>query len=60
MPDLLIKLTLVNFIATEQGLEEQLLSLVVKKERSDLEEKRTKIIVEVIIYNIRLSPPKKN
>ena len=36
LPEICIKVTLINFTVTETGLEDQLLALVVKKERPDL------------------------
>lgn len=43
-PELTCKVTLVNFMITKEGLEDQLLELTVSKERPDLEESRIKII----------------
>ena len=40
MPDICIKVTLINFGITSRGLEEQLLADVVKQERPDLSAKR--------------------
>lgn len=39
--------TLINFTVTEAGLEDQLLALVVNKERPDLEETKTQLIIQV-------------
>ena len=39
--------TLINFTVTESGLEDQLLALVVNKERPDLEETKTQLIIQV-------------
>lgn len=39
--------TLINFTVTEGGLEDQLLALVVNKEREDLEEAKSQLIVQV-------------
>ena len=38
--------TLINLMVTEDGLEDQLLALVVSKERPDLEEQKAEIITE--------------
>lgn len=43
-PEITCKVTLVNFMITKEGLEDQLLELTVSKERIDLEESRIKII----------------
>jgi dynein heavy chain len=47
MPELCIKVTLINFIVTTSGLEDQLLGDVVAKERPDLEETRLKLVVSM-------------
>ena len=39
-PELAAQCTIINFIVTEDGLEEQLLALVVKIEKNELEEKK--------------------
>jgi len=44
-PEVCIKVTLINFSITFQGLEEQLLGDVVVKERPEVEEQRDKIVV---------------
>jgi len=44
----------VNFIATEQGLEDQLLAKVVGDERPDLEAEATKLQAEFQAYKIQL------
>jgi dynein heavy chain len=43
-PELQAELTLVNFTVTPSGLEDQLLALVVRKERPDLASRKTAII----------------
>merc|ERR1711871_1506234 len=53
-PETLAQCTLVNFIATEQGLEEQLLALAVKLEQPELEEKRSAIVAAFQQYKIKL------
>jgi dynein heavy chain len=40
------QVTLLNFIITPRGLQDQLLGIVVAKERPDLEEKKNEIIIE--------------
>eukprot|EP00937_MAST-01D_sp_MAST-1D-sp2_P001625 g1625.t1 len=53
-PETLAQCTLVNFIATEQGLEEQLLALAVKLEQPELEEKKQGIVAAFQQYKIKL------
>lgn len=40
------QVTLLNFMITAQGLQDQLLAIVVAKERPQLEEKKNQLIVE--------------
>ncbi|XP_012271492.1 dynein heavy chain 3, axonemal [Orussus abietinus] len=46
LPEVAVKVTLVNFMITPQGLEDQLLGIVVAKDLPDLEEKKNRLIVE--------------
>nr|XP_050853938.1 dynein axonemal heavy chain 12-like isoform X4 [Vespula vulgaris] len=46
LPDVFNKITLINFALTIEGLEDQLLEIVVAKERPDLQEKREFLIIE--------------
>ncbi|KAK3925188.1 Dynein heavy chain 7, axonemal [Frankliniella fusca] len=46
LPDVFNKVTIVNFALTVEGLEDQLLGIVVAKERPDLEDKRQSLIVQ--------------
>lgn len=46
LPEVFNKVTIINFALTPQGLEDQLLGIVVAKERPDLEEMRQNLIVE--------------
>lgn len=46
LPEVFNKVTLINFVLTKEGLEDQLLGIVVAKERPDLQEKREKLIVQ--------------
>lgn len=46
-PEIQAETTLINFTVTEGGLEDQLLALVVNKERPDLEETKTQLIIQV-------------
>jgi dynein heavy chain len=47
MPELQIKVTIVNFTVTQQGLEEQLLADVVRYERADLEQRADRTVTEI-------------
>ncbi|XP_068084555.1 dynein axonemal heavy chain 3 [Anabrus simplex] len=46
LPEIAVKVTLLNFMITPQGLQDQLLGIVVAKERPILEEKKNELIVE--------------
>ncbi|XP_013163033.1 PREDICTED: dynein heavy chain 12, axonemal [Papilio xuthus] len=46
LPEVFNKVTLINFALTKEGLEDQLLGIVVAKERPDLQEKREQLIVQ--------------
>ena len=47
LPEVCIKVTIINFTVTKAGLEGQLLADVVKLERPELEEQRTSLIVNI-------------
>ena len=47
LPDVCIKSTIINFMITMDGLEDQLLGDVVRQERPDLEEKKDKLVVQM-------------
>lgn len=47
-PETQAETTIINFTVTEDGLEDQLLALVVNKERPDLEETKSQLIIQVI------------
>jgi len=53
-PEIAAQCTLINFIATEQGLEDQLLAKVVEMERSDLEEKARALTTAAVGYQMQL------
>uniref|UniRef100_A0A061RCW1 Flagellar alpha dynein n=1 Tax=Tetraselmis sp. GSL018 TaxID=582737 RepID=A0A061RCW1_9CHLO len=53
-PEIQAETTLINFTVTEQGLEDQLLALVVNKERPDLEETKTHLIIQNTEFTIKL------
>jgi dynein heavy chain, axonemal len=45
LPEVATKVTLLNFMITPEGLEDQLLGIVVAKERPELEEERQQLII---------------
>ncbi|XP_028414460.1 dynein heavy chain 6, axonemal-like [Dendronephthya gigantea] len=47
LPEVCIKVTIINFTVTISGLEDQLLGDVVRLERPDLEEQRNQLIVRI-------------
>lgn len=47
LPEVFVKVTIINFTVTPKGLEDQLLVEVCKLERPDLEEKNDKLIVQI-------------
>ncbi|XP_030830748.1 dynein heavy chain 7, axonemal isoform X1 [Strongylocentrotus purpuratus] len=46
LPETSVKVTLLNFMITPEGLEDQLLGIVVAKERPELEEERNALIIQ--------------
>ncbi|RYG57585.1 hypothetical protein EON66_00045 [archaeon] len=44
-PETCVKVNLLNFMATEEGLQDQMLGLAVRLERPDLEEQREKLVL---------------
>jgi dynein heavy chain len=46
LPEISTKVTLINFMITYEGLNDQLLGILVKKERPDLEEEKERLILE--------------
>jgi dynein heavy chain len=53
-PEIQAECTLINFTVTEDGLEDQLLSLVVKMERPDLAQTKEQLISDQNGYKIKL------
>merc|ERR1719453_2785805 len=53
-PEIAAQCTLINFIATETGLEDQLLAKVVGQERPDLEAKQQELQAAFVAYKIQL------
>jgi dynein heavy chain len=54
VPEIVIKVTLINFTVTPAGLEDQLLVDVIYNERPELEEERDNLIVKISDYNRQL------
>ncbi|XP_052285538.1 dynein axonemal heavy chain 12-like isoform X2 [Dreissena polymorpha] len=46
LPEVAVKVSLLNFMITPEGLEDQLLGIVVAKERPELEEERQALIIQ--------------
>mmetsp|Transcript_25005 Transcript_25005/g.85566 ORF Transcript_25005/g.85566 Transcript_25005/m.85566 type:complete len:4525 (+) Transcript_25005:136-13710(+) len=53
-PEIAAQTTLLNFCVTEKGLEDQLLALVVEKERPDLQEEAQSLVRQLGEYTITL------
>jgi len=53
-PEVNAQTTLINFMVTESGLEDQLLAVVVNQERPDLEEKRVNLLRSMNMMTIEL------
>lgn len=47
LPEICIKVTIINFTVTLSGLEDQVLADVVRLERPDLEEQRSQLVVKI-------------
>lgn len=45
-PELCVKVNLLNFMATSEGLQDQMLGIVVAKEEPELEAQREKLVLE--------------
>ncbi|XP_054630913.1 dynein axonemal heavy chain 7-like [Dunckerocampus dactyliophorus] len=54
LPELATKVSLLNFMITPEGLEDQLLGIVVAKERPELEEERNALILQSAENNRQL------
>jgi dynein heavy chain len=48
LPEIAVKVTLLNFMITPLGLQDQLLGIVAAKEEPELEEQRTQLVVQVV------------
>ena len=53
-PEIAAQTTMLNFCVTEKGLEDQLLALVVEKERPDLQEQAAQLVRQLGDYTIQL------
>ena len=53
-PEIAAQCTLINFVATETGLEEQLLAKMVSKEKPELEQKKAELMETFNQYKIQL------
>lgn len=67
LPEVAVKVTLLNFTITLDGLADQLLGVVVAKERPDLEQQKNELVVQVdgdsivsILYIFRGGNERKN
>jgi dynein heavy chain len=46
LPEASVKVTLINFMITAEGLQDQLLSIVAAKEKPELEEQKNTLIIQ--------------
>jgi len=53
-PEIQAETTLINFMVTEDGLEDQLLALTVSKERPDLEAQKAELLVQQNNFKIKI------
>merc|ERR1711881_803264 len=54
-PEIQAECTIINFTVTEEGLEDQLLMLVVKLERPDLAKKKNELITQQNEFKVKLA-----
>lgn len=54
-PEIAAQCTIINFIVTEKGLEDQLLAMVVNYERQELETKRQELVRQQNDFEVKLS-----
>lgn len=47
LPETQVKVSLLNFMITKDGLSDQLLGVVVAKERPDLEQQKSELVLQV-------------
>ena len=55
LPETSVKVTLLNFMITKEGLSDQLLGVVVAGERPDLEQQKNELVVQVILRQSTLA-----
>jgi len=60
LPELSAKVTVINFAITYDGLKDQLLDLVIQKEKQELDEKRSKLIKQNYMYKRELKKREDN
>ncbi len=58
LPVALMQVTLLNFMITPEGLEDQLLGIVVQRERPELEEEKTKLTLQACSCPLQPTPRK--
>ena len=46
LPETSVKVTIINFMITSEGLQDQLLGVVVAKEKPELEQQKNQLIIE--------------
>lgn len=47
LPEVCIKVTIINFTVTMEGLEDQLLGMVVRKEKPDIEDRKNRLLMSM-------------
>jgi dynein heavy chain len=47
LPEVAVKVALLNFSITVEGLEDQLLGITVSQERPELQEEKTRLVLQV-------------
>ena len=60
LPEIFIRVNIINFTVTFDGLEEQLLAMVVKHEREEVEIQRDENIVKMGQFNKRINESELN
>ncbi len=50
LPETSVKVTLLNFMITKDGLSDQLLGVVVAQERPDLEQQKNELVLQVSFF----------
>ena len=55
LPEVAVKVTLLNFMITQEGLQDQLLGTVVRMEKPELEEEKTKLVIQGVKHHFQLS-----